>query len=68
MRIGIGLSLAARGSRFDVEDLAKGTLQLSFTAPNDVTLSMDFTADIYRAWVDDPTWTYGTTGIFKVKA
>lgn len=68
MRIGIGLSMAANAPRYDADDLAKGTLSLDFTATNEPTLLLDFSANDYRTWVDDPTWPYGVAGVFKRKA
>ena len=67
MRIGIGLSMAANAPRYDAEDRANGTLSLNFTSINESTLLLDFVAQDYRSWVDDPTWLYGVTGVFKVK-
>lgn len=70
MRLGLGLSLTGprRAGRFDAEDLAKGTLLLGFVAVNEPTLQLDFVAQDYRAWVDDPSWPYGVVGVFKRKA
>lgn len=70
MLLGLGLSVlgGGRASRFDAEDLVSGTVSVDFTALNDVTVDVDFTAGIYRAWVDDPTWPYGLVGVFKGKA
>lgn len=67
MRIGIGLSMAAKAARYDSEDLAKGTLLVDFTAITEPTLWMDFTTQNYRAWDDDPTWPHGAFGVFKGK-
>lgn len=70
MPLGLGLSVVGGGcaSRFDAEDLISGTVRVDFVALNDVTLDVDFTTGIYRAWVDDPSWPYGLVGVFKGKA
>ncbi|WP_059415622.1 hypothetical protein [Cupriavidus basilensis] len=69
MQLGIGLSISGVGARrYDADDLASGTLSLNFVATNDVTLVVDFVAGTYRAWIDDPSWPYGVTGVFKGKA
>ena len=69
MRLGLGISVTGlRRGRYDADDLSKGTLLLDFTATNEPTAQLDFAANTYRAWVDDPSWPYGIVGVFKGKA
>lgn len=69
MKLGLGLSLVCRrrSGRYDGDDLRLGTLSLDFLALNEPTAQLDFAANVYRAWVDDPAWPYGTTSVFKAK-
>ncbi|MGT2505659.1 hypothetical protein [Cupriavidus basilensis] len=69
MRLGLGLSVVCRrrAGQFDGDDLRLGTLSLDFLVLNEPTAQLDFVANVYRAWVDDPSWPYGATGVFKSK-
>lgn len=69
MRLGLGLSVACRkrAGAYDGDDVRFGTMLLDFTSANEPTMVLDFAANVYRAWVDDPSWPYGTTGVFKSK-
>ncbi|MGT2507922.1 hypothetical protein [Cupriavidus basilensis] len=40
-------------------------MQLDFISVNEPTMQFDFVVNVYRAWVDDPTWPYGIVGVFK---
>ncbi|KDP84717.1 hypothetical protein CF70_018030 [Cupriavidus sp. SK-3] len=69
MRLGISYSVTMAGrGRYDVLDLAQGTMSLNFVAVNEPTLQLNFVGQDYLSWDDDPAWPYGLLGIFKVKA
>ncbi|AOY93840.1 hypothetical protein BKK79_20050 [Cupriavidus sp. USMAA2-4] len=68
MRLGLGIGPGGRrAGRYDASDLSAGTLSLDFLGVNQPTLVLDFLMQSYQAWTDDPTWLYGTTGVFKIK-